>query len=243
MSSQEKVVEYFLNNPTATNQQISAQTGVSKSSVQRILTKPEVGDINIPGLDRTISAQIHINTIAARQKGGRNTFKKYEAKKDESGRFIGLAKEESETDKEEIKKSDIISIIICFSRNPYSTIDQIANIFEGKYTSDYIYRCLNDPRVSELFGPLIASSITQQLNNNRYGILRKFESNWGDELFDSAGLSEREKAVLSYRFSDHGIRSAEAAATQFGVSKTAITKTEDAALQKVQNYQESIHRK
>jgi len=84
MNSKEKVVEYFLQNPTASNIEISAHTGVSKSSVQRYLSDPSIGDIPIPQLDRTISEQILVNTRAARQKGGRTTFKKYAAQFDSS---------------------------------------------------------------------------------------------------------------------------------------------------------------
>lgn len=243
MNSKEKVIEYFLNHPTATNIEISAATGVSKSSVQRYLSHPDIGDITIPSLDRTIAEQIYLNTVAARQKGGRNTFRKYAAKKDESGKFVGLEREALTLDKEEVKRADIINIVLWFSKNPYSTIDQIAESLEDKYTSDYVYRCLNDSRVEEIFGNLIASSITQQLDNNRYGILRKFETSWGAELFDSAGLTDREKEILEYRFSDEGIHSAEATARKFGVSKSAITKAENAALKKIQNYQESVVQK
>lgn len=243
MNSKEKVIEYFLNHPTATNIEISAATGVSKSSVQRYLSHPDIGNITIPSLDRTIAEQIYLNTMAARQKGGRNTFRKYAAKKDESGKFVGLEREETTLDKEEVKRADIINIVLWFSKNPYYTIDQIAESLEDKYTSDYVYRCLNDSRVEEIFGNLIASSITQQLDNNRYGILKKFETSWNSELFDSAGLTDREKEILDYRFSDEGIRSAEATARKFGVSKTAITKTGNAALKKIQSYQESVAQK
>ena len=136
MNSKEKVVEYFLQNPTASNIEISAHTGVSKSSVQRYLSDPSIGDIPIPQLDRTISEQILVNTRAARQKGGRTTFKKYAAQKNESGKFIGLAKEEVTTDKEEIKRKDIVSIVLWFSKNPYYTIDQLALSLDGIYTPD-----------------------------------------------------------------------------------------------------------
>ena len=110
MNSKEKVVEYFLQNPTASNIEISAHTGVSKSSVQRYLSDPSIGDIPIPQLDRTISEQILVNTRAARQKGGRTTFKKYAAQKNESGKFIGLAKEEVTTDKEEYKHGEKLTL-------------------------------------------------------------------------------------------------------------------------------------
>ena len=149
----------------------------------------------------------------------------------------------SDFDKEEIKRKDIVSIVLWFSKNPYYTIDQLALSLDGIYTPDYVYKCLNDPRVGEIFGNLIAKSITQQLDDNRYGILRKFENSWGVELFECAGLTDREKEILQYRFSSEGIHSADAAARQFGVSKTAITKAEDSALKKIQAYQESISQK
>ena len=239
----EKVVQYFLNNPTATNQEISASTGVSKSSVQRYLTKPNISNIKIPSTNRTIAEQILWNTRLGRQRGGRNTFQKYDVKKDESGKFVGLEVSKSSVDKGQVKNNDIMKAVLLFSKNPFLTIDELASLLGENYTSDYVYDCLKDSRIEQLFGTLIASSITQQLEYNRYGILRKFRENWGDELFNEAGLSDREKEILNCRFSEGEIGSAESVASRFGVSKTMITKIENRAFRKLQEYQAGIYRK
>ena len=250
-TSKQKVIEYFLENPTATNLEISEKTGISKSSVQRYLSDPSIGNITILKTNRTIAEQIRVNTQRGRQKGGRATFQTHQAQKDEKGRFIGTKKEIEEKDKEALKRQDIIQAVLYFSKNPYMTIDQIANDLEGmktpgdgsSYTKDYIYRCLTDSRVGEIFGSVIASSIRQRLDENRYSILNKLENVWNPEFFESAGLTKHEIAVLHFRFSEEGIRSADAAAIYFGVSRNAILKSENNAIEKLKNYQAGMGQK
>ncbi len=251
-TSRQKVVEFFLANPTATNLDISANTGVSKSSVQRILSDPRVGCIRIPKTNCTISEQILVNTKKGRQKGGRTTFQTHRALKDEQGRFIGTVEETEEIDKESLKEEDIRMVVVYFSKNSLKTMSEIADDLEGiktpgnpnrTYTRDYVYRCLTDPRVEEVFGPMLATSVCHNLDLNRYGILKKLDGFADLQYLEEADLTEHEKAVLSYRFSQEGIHSADDAAEHFGCSRNAILKTENRAIQKMRDYQAGIGQK
>lgn len=236
--SEIKVVEYFLENPHASMIQISAATGISKSSVQRYLNKPAIADIVIPELNCMIKEQIQNNLRKGRQKGGRNTFSAYDSIKDEQGRFMGL-KETQINNKEEIKQEDIKKIVNFFSHFSHYTLDQLALELGSIYTSDYIYKCLTDPRVEEIFGRVIASAISKQLSDNKYSVLRKYDNCFGEELFEQANLSIEEINILKMRFNGENIRSAESVAIELGVSKTTVNNIEDKALAKIKQYQES----
>ena len=63
MKGEEKlsVVRYFINNPTFSILEVASNTGVSKSTVQRILSNPEYSDITIPSTGRTIKEQLEYN--------------------------------------------------------------------------------------------------------------------------------------------------------------------------------------
>ncbi len=251
LSAKQVVVDYFLEHPTATNLEISQQTAISKSSVQRYLSAVDVKGIPIPGTGRTIAEQIQFNTKKARQKGGRNTFQKYSAQKNEAGHFVGIAEDSLSEDKEEAKRQDIRNIILYFSKNPYKTIEEIAGdlssvkIGNAKkvYTRDYVYRCLTDPRVGEMFGEDMAQQILSQLDQNRYGLLRKTNGSLDPSYYDEAGLTEKEKEVLLFRFQDGNILSASEVAEHFGVSKTTILNLEDSAIAKILHYQQAMGQK
>lgn len=243
LEKQLKVINYFLDNPTSSILEISDKTGVSKSSCQRYLTLPQYSNIIIEKTGRTISEQLKFNKLMGNRKGGRTTFNTFAAKKDESGKFVGLIKEPTRINAEENKQKDIIKIVTYFSKNSYSTLDQIACFFDNIYTHDYIYDCLNDPRVEEIFGMDIASAITQQLSNNNYGILKKYQGVWDENLFKSAGLSEQEISILLYRFSNGQIRSAEDTAHNFGISKTRVNVIENSAIKKIEEYQKEVKKK
>lgn len=236
-SKQRRVIDYFMENPQATILDISAATGISKSSCQRYLNMPEYMNMIIPSTGNTIAEQLMANKVAGNQKGGRTTFLTHTVQKDAAGKFIGTTRDESDENKEELKREDIIRIVRYFSQNPYVTLDGIAEYFDKIYTRSYIYACLNDPRVDELFGKLIASAIKQQLDNNRYGIRRKFGDNWGQELFDAAGLSEREVSILNLRFTEDIIHSAEEVAYNLGITRQMVLKIEDRAFNKLEEYQ------
>ena len=188
-------------------------------------------------LANTIEEQLKTNRLLGNQKGGRNTFATHTVQKDESGKFVGTKKDTEEVDKEAKKRDDIKRIVRYFSQHPYDTLDTIVEFFDKVYTRDYIYACLNDPRVDELFGKLIAKAVRQQLADNRYSIMKKFEDNWGQELFVAAGLTEREIQILNLRFSNNVITSVEAVALQLQVTHQMISKIENQALGKLEEYQ------
>lgn len=243
LERKELVVSYFLEYPNLTLQEISKVTGISSSSCQRYLNLPEYRGIVIPRTGNTIADQLKVNKALGNKQGGRTTFKRYKTQKDESGKFIGLIKNESGIDSEENKKQDIINIVKYFSMNPYLTLDEIEDFFGGLYTSDYIYDCLTDSRVEEIFGRIISSAITEQLSKNNYSILKKYNGLWDKDIFVKAGLTEREIDILMYRYSMGDIHSAEATGIKFGISKSAVTKTEDTAIKKLKKYEESLKRK
>ncbi len=244
MTKEEKVqivTLTFLENPTMTINEISELTNISSSSVQRYLNLNEVKAIVIPKLGVTIEEQLRNNMIAGRSKGGRTTFVRYDAQKDASGKYIGLV-ETSNDNKEEIKREDIKRIVMVFSATPLSTLTELTNEFNGQYTRDYVYRCLTDSRVAEIFSPETAEAVVDQLDKNRYGLLKKFQDIYGTEIFEQAGITEHEREVIEYRFSKDKIVSASEAALYFGISKSAITALEDSALEKIESYKESKHR-
>ena len=235
-SKKKKTLEYFLEHPTATINEISAAVNIPKSSVQRYLSDHIYMNVVIPSTGKTVSEQLKINKMAGNQKGGRTTFLTYSVQKDASGKFIGTTAETTEEDKEQHKREDIIKFVRYFSNNPFATLEEIEESFVGAYTKSYIYDCLNDPRVEELFGKLIADAINAQLDQNRYNIRRKFEGCWGMDLFSSAGLTEHEIQILNMRFSNGTIRSAEDVGQELNISKTRVTQIEDQALAKLEAY-------
>lgn len=241
MNKEEKVnlvVTTFLENPTLTINEISELTDISSSSVQRYLNINEVKAIVIPKLGVTIEEQLRNNMIAGRSKGGRTTFIRYDAIKDESGRYTGLIATENDN-KEEIKRDDIRRIIAVFSANPLLTLAELTNEFNGEYTKDYVYRCLTDVRVQEIFSKETQDAVLDQLDKNRYGILRKFQDTYGTDIFEQAGITPREREIIEYRFGQDKIVSASVTANFFGISKSAVTALEERALEKIEEYRET----
>ena len=234
---QRRVIQYFLDNPNASMDMIAAATKISKSSCQRYLSMPEYSSILIPSTGNTIEQQLKANKLLGNQKGGRTTFATHTVQKDESGKFVGTQKDVEDVDKEAKKRDDIKRIVRYFSQNPYDTLDTMVEFFDKVYTRDYIYACLNDPRVDELFGKLIARAVRQQLDDNRYSIMQKFEDNWGQDLFIAAGLSEREIEILNLRFSNNVITSADAVALQLQITHQMFSRIENRALGKLEEYQ------
>ncbi len=242
MSDNEKrVVKYFLENPNASMIQISEATGISKSSVQRYLNKPAIANMVIPSLGCMIKEKLQQNLIKGRQKGGRNTFSLYDSIKDEQGHFVGLQATKTDS-KEELKKEDIKMIVNFFSHYPYYTLEQMAKELDNKYTSDYIYKCLTDSRVEEIFGGVIASAINKQLSDNKYSILKKYGDYFDETHFEQANLTPEEIHILKMRFDGENIKSSEAVAFMLGISKTMVNKIEDRALEKIKQYQEGQKR-
>ena len=235
MNAKEKVIYYFLDNPTSTIIEISNATGIPASTCQRYLNLKEYSNILIKKTNRTVQEQLHFNRLKGNQKGGRTTFEKYESKKSEDGKFIGLEKTDKD-DKEQKKRKEIKMFVNYFSKNPHATLDEMAEAFDNLYTTDYIYDCLNDPRVEEIFGKIISNAIVLELQNNKYSFLKKYDGKLTEDIFKQSGLSPLEIQVLNYRFNSGEIHSQEEVALFFNVSKTTIEKIENSAIDKIENY-------
>ena len=232
------VVNYFIENPTSTMIEISDSIGISKSSVQRILNKDEYSDIYIDKTGRTIKEQLTHNLNMGKKKGGKNSFQYNIALKDNDGKFIGSIENYDYIDNEEIKQQDIELIVEYYCTHSTDTlesiVEQINNKYNKKYTKAYVYNCLLDPRVEALFEPIVSEEIKNQLSNNYQGFFKKFGFISMDlETLSKYDLTDREIAILLYRFNNGKIKSTQEAATHFNCSKTVITKIEDKALEKI----------
>jgi len=106
------VVSYFVNHPESFISEVSLQTGVSKSSVQRYLKKH--GNILISE-GKTINDQLTKNRKRGQYQGGIQSFKNNDCLKDKNGRFIGSTPTVS-TDDKEVKKREDIKIICKIGR-------------------------------------------------------------------------------------------------------------------------------
>ena len=236
-----KVVDFFKNNPTASIIDIGNSTGVSKSSVQRILNKPSYCNIIIPLTGNTIRDQLALNKLNGRKKGGINSFNNIIILRDDSGKIIGSMVDTTGIDKEKNKQDDIVKIVKFFEINQYYTLGQIAS--ELNYSRDYVYDCLTSPKVEEIFGHTVSVFIIDTLNNNNYGFLKKFSDKLDLDLFESAGLTEREIQVILCRYNNGEIQSSDAVARILGCSRQAITSTENRALVKLESYLGEIKKK
>lgn len=233
-----KIIDYFLEHPESTIKKISEYLDIPKSTVQRILNK--YGDIEISN-SITIKQQLILNKKNGNSRGGKSYFQKYSPVKDLQGRFIGSQEDIGNVDKEKNKVQDIRIIVGYFSSNPQATLESISQEltkkYGSKYTVSYVYKCLNDSRLEELFGKLISDSIREQLNNNRYNFFFKFDKSIINiDALTKIGLDANTIAVLLYRFNGGEIKSCDAAAQHFDCSKTTISNIEDKALIMINNY-------
>ena len=165
---QNLVFEAFIKNPYQTIEELSKQTGISSSSCQRYLNLPKYKDVVLASTGITVKEQLQKNKQLGNKKGGLTIFETHESTKDEKGKFNGLTSNKTNVKKEDKKRKDIIRIVSYFSKNPYSTLDDMADFFNQEYTNSYIYDCLNDSRIDELFGKEISVQIKQQLSINRH---------------------------------------------------------------------------
>lgn len=163
------VVEYFMTHPDAYIGEISEQTGIPKSSVQRYLERVKDKTISKTGL--TIEEQLKINKLRGHRKGGITSFENNDSVKDSSGKFIGSIKTQSQ-DKELQKQKDILVIATYYLyRGQISLQDLTDELSEmdlcGTYTKDYVYDCLTDQRLSGLIGQANANEIAKRLKESR----------------------------------------------------------------------------
>ena len=159
-------LEYLLEHPYAFIAEISRATGISKSSVQRYLES--FSDVIIPETNQTVKDQLRINKLRGQRKGGITSFENNDQVKDESGKFIGSIKAQSQ-DKELQKQKDILFISTYYlSKGQISLQDLASELSEiGIYTKDYVYDCLTDQRLSGLIGETSAMEITRRLRDAR----------------------------------------------------------------------------
>ena len=230
------VIGYFMQNPEATNAAVSAGTGVSASTVQRILSDPDYSELEIPKNGNTISQQLIINKKRGLAKGGKTTFERYDAVKGEGGIFIGLTPTDEE-DKEQKKNEQITAAVLMFSRYPNITTEELAELLEHD-SRDIVYDLLTDPRVYDIFGSVMAKAITERLEYNAYSILKKLPIGFTIHLLEEVpALSEREKEIIRLRLGDgEAMVSAEEVAGGLGISRSMVLKIENRAATKITLY-------
>lgn len=235
-TKEEIIVDFFMRNPTLFLDEISRKISIPKSTVQRYLKKNE--NLLIESENRTIKQQLEVNKAAGKVKGGVNSFRNNDATKDEKGKFIGSTRTSCLEDKEELKQSDIKLICTFYLENPTLTIKEISNYFSelALYTEDYVYDCLNDSRIANIMGEEVAERIRNQLDNNRYTFLRKIGAEEIESLLKLANLTDIETEIINLR-KENNI-SLEKIGKLFSLSKTAIMKIENRALDKIMNVRE-----
>lgn len=167
------VVKAFLENPNYTNEELSALTGISSSSVQRYLNNPIIKELFNEETFNKIRELIDSNIVNARKKGGINYFKNNEAKKDDEGKFVGSEKS-TNTNRLEKKCNDILIFSNMFLQNPNLTLQQIADFYNENYpykvqdvTRDYVYDCLSSKESYNLLADNLYDVISKQLEERR----------------------------------------------------------------------------
>jgi hypothetical protein len=226
------IVKYFISHPAASMVEVAANTDVSKSTVQRILNKEMYSNKVIESTGRTIKEQLEYNKQIGKRKGGLTYFQNNAPIKDENGKFQGSTIIKDETDNESKKQQDIKLIVEYFLFNPNSTMEQIANTLneqEGKcYTKSYVYDCLLDSRIEDLFGSIVRTTIESQLTYNQQNFHRKFGFLSIDlHTLSKYDLTDEEICLIMYRFNNGDLRTTEEAAKHFNCSKTVICKVEN----------------
>ena len=212
--------------------EISNKTGVSKSTVQRILNQDNSSRMYIPSTGRTVKEQLQYNLVMGKRKGGKHCFQNNIALKDNEGKFIGCIENNYYVDKEEEKQQDVNLIVEYYCSHSTETLDNIVEQINEKYnkrfTKSYVYDCLLDSRVELLFGPIVSQEIKLQLSNNNQGFFKKFGFISMDiETLSKYQLTDKEIAVLLYRFNNGTIKSTQDAALHFNCSKTVITNIDE----------------
>lgn len=228
------VVEYFKENPDAFIGEVSENTGISKSSVQRYLQK--YGSTLIPGTGTTIGEQLQINHLRGQRNGGIQSFKSNDYIKDKIGCFIGCERTVSAVDKEEKKCNDIKQICIYYLANNTISLTDLAHTFSELfgYSRDYVYDCLLDSRVSELLGSEKALEISKSLHNNRMNFYRKMKDIQFDinSIVNNSEFTPMEKQVF-FQLASNPEKSLQSVGEELGVSKTTVMKYENRAITKI----------
>ena len=178
MKKEQKIciaVKAFLEHPTYTMSELSELPelkGISKSSIQRYLNDSII--INLLGQDTydNVQALLKKNVIAARQKGGINSFKNNVQVQDSQGRFVASVKVDN-TSKVEQKAKHIVTFSEIFLSNPSLSLQEMVEFYNKNNTTgevvtrDYVYDCLTSNQVSSLLGKIISDQISEQLQQRR----------------------------------------------------------------------------
>lgn len=115
----EKVVYFFLNHPSASMEDVSRETNISSSSVQRYLNDPYVEILIGSNIALEIKERLQNNKLLGKQKGGIISTNKHQTPRDNNGKFTSPNKEEQH----QIEKIALYG----FTRN--LTIDELAETF------------------------------------------------------------------------------------------------------------------
>ncbi len=230
MTKEEKeqlVVEFFKTHPDAYIDEISEETTIPKSTIQRYLQlhQKEI----IPTRNITISEQLQRNKQRGKQKGGLTFFENNISLKDEQGRFTGSEKDDQK-DKVEKKEKDILRITKTFLENSTSTLDNLEELLP--YTRDYIYDCLTSSRTKEMVGEEVYQVIQELLRKNRYSFERKIKDSSILEHLDEIELTEIERQIMILR--EKGI-SQEEIASRLNISHTTVMEYEDRIIERFNN--------
>ena len=239
MTREEQIVDYFINNPESSMKEMESVLHISKSTIQRTLSSSRVKLIPIPSTGRIIGEQLEVNRLNGQRRGGRTTFAKYDHIKNADGTFNGLQPTGSKEDKEQVKRSDIVKIVItCVDTGMIFSMNELANYFSGLYQPGYIYRALTDPRVIEIFGENQAKNIINHLEYNQGTFYQKIGS-LDLSLIDRISLADRQREVFLYRYNNGDIRSADEVSEHFGISRAAVLKLENKVITILERYMES----
>ena len=169
------IYRFFLTNPDLSIAEISQLTGIPRSSVQRYL-KHYSYEI-IPGRGISIEKQLEKNMLEGRRRGGINSFKKNDFKKDSDGHFTGSNPTSLDYDKEEKKKRDILIICDYFLDHYPITLDEMVEELEGVYTKSYIYSCLHDNRLVEVLGVDKSRLLIEKISSVRKDTYKRKKGN------------------------------------------------------------------
>ncbi len=220
------VVDYFKQHPDTYIEEISRETAIPRSSIQRYLHSHQ-NDI-IPERHISIGEQLRKNKQRGHKKGGNSFFQNNVSTKDEKGHFTGSKREHKRKDKIEEKKKNILYITKLFLENPTITLEE----FERQLfplTKDYIYDCLTSQRTKEIIGEEIYNIIKELLRRNQYSFERKIKET-PIEYLDRLELTEIEKKIIELR--QQGV-SQEEIACRLNLSHTTIMEYENRVIEQL----------
>ena len=100
------------------------------------------------------------------------------------------------------------------------------------YSRDYVYDCLTDKRINEVIGFEAATKVKEILKKNRLSFFRKIEGFNINDLFQTSDLTEQERKILELRMKN---KSLDEIADELNLSRSAVLKHENRAIEKIQS--------